>query len=386
MKEAVIVAYGRSAICKSRKGGVSGTHPVDYAAQVLKGVLDQVPEIDRNEIEDIIVGCAVQHNKTSMNVAKNIAVRAELPASVSAQSMNRFCSSGLQAVVTAANAIAAGQGDIIIAGGIEDMTGTFEPYPEKFCDSWLLENEPGAYMPMGITAENVAKKYGISRESMDRFAIESHQKAKLAKDSGKLAPSIIPVNGINYEGNEKMILEDEGIREDISFESLQTLKPCFVPENGTVTAATSSQTSDAAAFAVLMSSEKAKLLGIKPIAKLVNFAVAGCDSTIMGIGPVYAVPKVMKRAGLDISDMDVIEINEAFASQSIYCIEKLGFDKEKVNPYGGALALGHPLGATGTILICKALDYLKNTNGKYGLVTMCIGGGMGAAGILQRID
>lgn len=386
MKEAVIVAYGRSAVCKSRKGGFSGTHPVDYAAQVLKGVLDQVPEIDRSEIEDIVVGCAVQHNKTSMNVAKNIAVRAELPKNVSAQSINRFCSSGLQAVVTAANAIAAGQGDIIIAGGVEDMTGTFEPYPETNCDSWLLENEPGAYMPMGITAENVAKQFGVTREAMDRFAVESHQKAKLAKDAGKLAPSIIPVKGINFEGNEKMILEDEGIREDISFESLQMLKPCFVPENGTVTAATSSQTSDAAAFVVLMSLEKAKSLGIKPIAKLVNFAVAGCDSTIMGIGPVYAVPKVMKRAGLEISDMDVIEINEAFASQSIYCIEKLGFDKEKVNPYGGALALGHPLGATGTVLICKALDYLKNTNGKYGLVTMCIGGGMGAAGILQRID
>lgn len=386
MKEAVIVAYGRSAVCKSRKGGFSGTHPVDYAAQVLKGVLDQVPEIDRKEIEDIIVGCAVQHNKTSMNVAKNIAARAELPSSVSAQSMNRFCSSGLQAVVTAANAIAAGQGDIYVAGGVEDMTGTFEPYPEKFCDSWLLENAQGAYMPMGITAENVAKKFEISRESMDRFAVESHQKAKRAKENGKLTPSIIPVKGVDFEGNEKIIAMDEGIREDISFESLQTLKPCFVPENGTVTAATSSQTSDAAAFVVLMSLEKAQALGIKPIAKLINFAVAGCDSTIMGVGPVYAVPKVMKRAGLEITDMDVIEINEAFASQALYCIDVLGFDKEKVNPYGGAIALGHPLGATGAILICKALDYLKDNNGEYGLVTMCIGGGMGAAGILQRID
>ncbi len=320
-----------------------------------------------------------------MNVAKNIAVRAGLPENVAAQSINRFCASGLQSIALAANAIAAGQGDVIIAGGVEDMTSTFKPYPVEFCEEWLLEHAPGAYMPMGITAENVAKKFGITREEMDRFAVESHRKAKAARNGGKLAPSIIPVKAMDLHKNGKLITEDEGIREDASIESMSALKPCFLPEKGTVTAATSSQTSDAAAFVVLMSVQKAKKLGIKPIASLANFAVAGCDSTMMGIGPVYAVPKVMARSGLTVEDMDTIEINEAFASQSIYCIKELGFDTQKVNPYGGALALGHPLGATGTILTCKVLDYLKDNRKKYGLVTMCIGGGMGAAGILQML-
>ena len=387
MREPVIVAYGRSAVCKSRKGGFSGMHPLEYASQVLNGILDKLPQLDRSEIEDVIVGCAVQHGRASMNMGKLLAARAGLPQEVSGQTLNRFCSSGLQAIATANNAILAGQGDVYVAGGIEDMTGTFEPYPEDYWDPWLKENDPGAYMAMGITAENVVKRYHITREEMDLFAVESHHKAQKARDEGKLAPCIIPVKGVNRDGEEKLITVDEGIRDNIKFENLQALKPCFLPEGeGTVTAGTSSQTSDAAAFVVLMDREKAESLGIKPLGKLVSFAVAGCDSTEMGVGPTYAVPKVMKRANMSIADMDVIELNEAFASQSIYCINKLGLNREKVNPYGGALALGHPLGATGAFLTGKVLDYLKDNQKKYGLVTMCIGGGMGAAGIFERLD
>lgn len=383
-REAVIVAYGRSAVCRSRKGAFANTHPVDYSAQVLKGVLAKVPELNPEDIEDVIMGCAVQHNKVSMNVAKNVAVRAGLPECVSAHTINRFCSSGLQAIATGANAIAAGQGDVIIAGGVEDMTGTFEPYPIEHQDKWLLENAKGAYMGMGITAENVVKRYGITRLEMDQMAVESHAKAAKAQADGKLAPSIIPVKVLNEEGKEITVTQDEGIRPGTSLEKLSALEPCFV-QNGTVTAATSSQTSDASAFVILMEKEKAVSLGIKPVAKLKSFAVAGCDSTVMGLGPIYAVPKALQRAKLTIDHMDVIELNEAFAAQAIPCIQELGMNPDKVNPYGGAMALGHPMGATGAFLTCKALDYLQDNNEKYGLVTMCVGGGMGAAGIFELI-
>ena len=385
MREAVIVAYGRSPVCRSRKGGFSGMHPLEYAAQTLDGILNQIPQLDRGEIEDVIVGCAVQTGKTSMNMGKLLAARAGLPQNVAAQTINRFCSSGLQAIATASNAILAGQGDVYVAGGIEDMTSTFAPYPKEDCDQWLLENDIGAYMPMGITAENVVSRYGITREEMDAFAVASHNKAKKARDEGKLAPSIIPVEGINFEGAKQLITQDEGIRDNASMEGMAALKPCFLRENGSVTAGTSSQTSDAAAFVVLMEKEKALALGIQPVAKLVSFAVAGCDATEMGVGPVYAVPKALQRANLAVEDMDVVELNEAFASQSIYCIRELKLDPEKVNPYGGALALGHPMGATGAFLTAKVLDYLKDNQKRYGLVTMCIGGGMGAAGIFERL-
>lgn len=384
-REVVIAAYGRSAVCRARKGSFVGTHPIEYSAQVLKGVLDKLPQLDRADIEDVIMGCAVQHYKASMNIAKSVAARAELPESVAGHTINRFCSSGLQAIATAANAIAAGQGDVIVAGGVEDMTGTFEPYPEEHQDAWLNEHAPGAYMAMGITAENIVKHYGLTREEMDQMAVESHAKAAKAKADGKLAPSIIPVTVVGEDGTEQVVTEDEGIRPGTSLESLASLKPCFLPETGTVTAATSSQTSDAAAFVVLMEAEKAKVLGIRPIAKLRAFAVAGCDATMMGLGPIYAVPKAMQRAGLTVDDMDVIELNEAFAAQAIPCIRELKMNPAKVNPYGGAMALGHPMGATGAFLTCKALDYLQDNNGRYGLVTMCIGGGMGAAGIFEML-
>lgn len=384
-RKAVIAAYGRSAVCRARKGSFAGTHPIEYSAQVLKGVLDKIPQLDRRDIEDVIMGCAVQHNKTSMNIAKSVVARAELPECVAGHTINRFCSSGLQAIATAANAIAAGQGDVIVAGGVEDMTGTFEPYPIENQDPWLNEHAPGAYMAMGLTAENIVKDRGLTREEMDQMAVESHAKAAKAQAEGKLAPSIIPVTVLDENGNEKTVDQDEGIRPSTNLESLATLKPCFIPETGTVTAATSSQTSDAAAFVVLMSEKKAAELGIRPIAELKSFAVAGCDATKMGLGPIYAVPKALQRAGLGIDDMDVIELNEAFAAQAIPCIQDLKMDPAKVNPYGGAMALGHPMGATGAFLTCKALDYLQDTKGKYGLVTMCIGGGMGAAGVYELL-
>ncbi len=384
-RDVIIAAYGRSAVCRSRKGSFADVHPIEYSAQVLNGVLDKIPQLDRGDIEDVIMGCAVQHKTTSMNIAKSVAARAGLPDSVAGQTINRFCSSGLQAIATAANAIAMGQGDVIVAGGVEDMSDTFEPYPEEYQDAWLNENAPGAYMGMGITAENIVKDRGITREEMDRMAVESHRKAAKAKAEGKLAPSIIPVTVTDAAGSTIVVTEDEGIRPDTSMETLASLKPCFIPETGTVTAATSSQTSDAAAFVVLMAAEKAEALGIRPLARLVSFAVAGCDSTRMGLGPIYAVPKALARADLTIDDMDVIELNEAFAAQAIPCIRELNMDPDKVNPYGGALALGHPMGATGAFLTCKALDYLQDNGGTYGLVTMCIGGGMGAAAVFERL-
>ena len=386
-REVVLVAYGRSPMCKAKKGSFAHTHPVEYGAQTLKGVLARVPELDPKEIGDVIVGCATIDNVTEMNMARLLVLRAGLPESICGQTVCRFCSSGLQTIATAANAIAIGEEDVIVAGGVEAMSYTFAPYPEEYMDKWLRENVPGAYMSMGETAENVVKRYGITRHDMDQMACESHAKAAKAQAEGKLAPSIIPITVLDENGNEKVCTQDEGIRPTTNMDTLATLKTCFIPEDegGTVTAATSSQTTDGAAFAVLMSREKADALGIKPLARFVGFNVAGCDPTEMGVGPSYAVPKLMKRIGMTVDQMDVIELNEAFASQALYCIRKLGLDPKKVNPYGGAMALGHPMGATGAFLTCKALDYLRDNNGKYALVTMCIGGGMGAAGVFELL-
>lgn len=378
--DAVIVAYGRSACCKARKGGLAHTHPVDYGAQVLKGVLDRVPQLPPERIDDLIVGCAMPVGPMDRNAARLIALRAGLPHTVCAHTINRFCSSSLQAIATAANAIMANQMDCVVAGGVEDMSVCFTDYPEEYQNPWLTEHCPGSYMSMGETAERVADRFGITRQSMDAMAVESHRKAHEAQVNGKLQPSIIPV--VNQQG--ETLTQDEGIRPGTSMETLAGLKPCFRPD-GRVTAATSSQTTDAAAFVVVMSAKLAQQLNIKPIARFVGFAVAGCDPTVMGLGPIFAVPKVMARSGMSIEDMDVIELNEAFASQAIACMQELNLPKEKVNPYGGAMALGHPMGATGAFLTGKALDYLKDTGGKYALVTMCIGGGMGAAGIFELL-
>lgn len=384
-REAVIVAYGRSAIAKAgKKGFLREIHPVDYAGAVLKGVLEKIPKLDKKDIADCVVGCSKPERAQAANIGRVIALRAGLPTNVPGQTVCRFCASGLQSISIAANMIATGQADAIVAGGVESQTMIPAGYDPAAINKWMEENDPDVYMSMGLTAENVAEKYGISREEMDAFAVESHRKAAVAQEAGKFDTEIIPIEGIDLEGNKFIFDKDQGIRKSTTMESLAELKTVF-KEDGRVTAGQSCQTSDAAAFTVLMSREKAEELGLKPIARFVAYAVAGVDPSIMGIGPIEAVPKVMKMAGLSVDDMDIIELNEAFSAQAIPCIRTLGFDVNKVNPNGGAIALGHPLGATGTILTCKALNQLERTNGKYALITMCIGGGMGAAGIIEKL-
>ena len=387
LENVVVVACGRSAIARSgKKGALREMHPVDLGGLVLKGVLERdLPNLPLELIEDVIVGCAQPDLKQGCNIARAIALSAGLPHSVPGVQINRFCSSGLQAVAMAAGMIESGMNDIIVAGGIESMTAVPANYDRSpYFNEWIMEHEPGVYMSMGQTAENVAEKYNISREEMDAFAVGSHAKAAAAQDAGKFDAEIIPLPGVDADGNPILFDKDQGIRRGTNLESLAQLKPCFV-ENGKVTAATSSQTSDGASFVVLMSKQKAEELGIRPIARFVGFAATGCDPAYMGLGPIYAVPKVMEQTGLTVDDMDVIELNEAFAAQAIPCIRELCLDERKVNLNGGAIALGHPMGATGAFLTCKALGELKRTGGKYALITMCIGHGMGAAGIYELL-
>ena len=383
MRKCVIAAYGRSAIGKAGKGTLAQANPVDYGAEVLNGVLKRVPQLDLNEIDDCIVGCAIPEGKMGLNPARNIVLRAGLPHKVSGQTVNRFCSSGIQSVAIGASMIMSGLQDVVVAGGVESMSCPVFSSGEEFLDKWLVDNTE-CYVPMGITAENVAEKYSISRVRMEEMAVESHAKAAEAVENGVFDPEIIPVTGFDQEGFPIEFKRDECYRRGSNLDSLAKLNPCF-KEDGLVTAATSSQRSDGAAFAVLMSEEKAGELGIKPVASFVSFVVDGLDPAYMGLGPIHAVEKIMAKTGLRLDDMDVIELNEAFASQAIATIETLNMDKDKVNPRGGALALGHPLGATGGILLAKAINYLQETGGKYGLITMCIGGGMGAACIIEMM-
>ena len=382
LKDAVIVAYGRSPCCKARKGGYArtGMNAIDFTAQVVRGVLDKVPQLKPEMIDDFIFGTAATMNALAQNAGRNVVHRAQLPDSVPAITINRYCSTGLQAMADAANAIRAGEMDVVMVCGAEDMTNSFGPLDPTYMNKWLLEHRPDSMVPMGITAENVAERYHISRHDMDELAVESHHRAAAAQQRGDLAASIIPI--ILPDGTVQT--EDEGIRPETSLEALAGLKPSF-KEGGSFTAGNSSQMTDAAAAAILMSTDKAKELGIRPIARFVGFAVGGCAPDEMGIGPTVAVPKVMARTGMTLDQMDVIELNEAFASQALYCIRTLGMDSDKVNPWGGAMALGHPQGATGIFLSIKALDYLKKNGGRYALITMCIGGGMGAAGILELL-
>lgn len=387
-EKVVVVAYGRSAVGKAnRKGALRKSHPINFGGQVLKGVLEKVPELKPEMIDDVIVGCAMQVGPQAFNIARMLSSRAGVPNSVPAMSVNRFCCSGIQTMGIGAAEIESGQADIIVAGGVESMSfipiSAMMDHPELFEEN-VMRDDPDQFISMGTTAENVAEKYGITREELDEFACESHRKAAEAQEDGRLQTSVIPIPGVDAEGNEIIFDKDQGIRKSTTMESLKALEPCF-KEGGVMTAGTSSQTSDGAGFAVLMSEDKAKELGIKPIAKFLGYQVAGCDPAYMGLGPIYAVPKVMEMTGLTVDDMDVIEINEAFASQSIACIRELGLDLKKVNPNGGAIALGHPLGATGGVLVSKALDELQRIDGKYALVTMCIGGGMGFAGVFELI-
>ena len=383
-RQAVVVAYGRSSVAKSgKKGALRNMHPVTLGGLTLEGVLAKLPQLEPGQVEDLIVGCAIPERKQGYNMARLVAARAGLPDSVCGMTVNRFCSSGLQAIALAAGQIACGVADIIVAGGIESMTAC--PVNLDISDTFdpeLLSMREEEYIPMGLTAENVAARYGVSRREMDEMAVESHRRAAAAQDAGLFDEEIVPLPGVDAEGNTIVFDKDQGIRRDTTLEKLAGLKPCF-REGGVVTAATSSQTSDAAAFVVLMTREKAEELGVKPIAVLESFAVAGCAPDYMGLGPIYAAPKALKKAGLTVADLDVVELNEAFAAQAIPCIKELGLDPAKTNPNGGAMALGHPQGATGAFLTCKLLSQLRRTGGRYGMVTMCIGGGMGAAGIYR---
>ena len=380
----VIVAYGRSAVAKSGdKGALRNLHPIDMGGLVLKGVMQKIPQLDLAVVEDVILGCAIPEGKQTLNPARLVAARAGLPYTTCGLTVDRFCSSSLQAAAIAAWQIEAGQAECIVAGGIESMTAlpmTVDRSGDR--DPWLVEHDPAQYISNGETAENVAEKYNVTREEMERLALESHQKAAHAQDAGYFDEQIIPLPGVDLEGNEIVFNKDQGVRRDTSLEKMAAMKPAF-RENGRVTAATSSQTSDGAGFLVMMSREKAASLGLKPLASLIGFCVGGLDPAYMGLGPIYAVPKVMEYTGLTVDDMDVIELNEAFAAQVSPCIKELKMNPAKVNPNGGAMALGHPLGATGAILSCKAISEMRRIGGKYAMVTMCIAGGMGAAGIFK---
>ncbi len=391
MQEAVIVSAVRTAVGKAKKGTLKDYRPEEMAAVVLQEAINRIG-IDPAMVEDVLMGCAMPEGVQGLNIARLSVFRAGFPYTVPAATINRFCSSGLQTIAMAAERIMAGFADVMIAGGVESMsmvpmTGVqFRPNP------WLAENFPEAYISMGHTAERVAEKYGISREDQDAFALRSHQRAIAAIDSGKFKEEIVPLEVkqkvLNPDGSitEKNVVfdTDEGPRRDTSMEALARLRPVF-KEGGTVTAGNSSQMSDGAAAVVVMSRKKADELGVKPLARFVGFAVAGVPPDIMGIGPIEAVPKVLQKTGLTLDDIDLIELNEAFASQSLAVIRTLGFDLEKTNVNGGAIALGHPLGCTGTKLTVQIIHELKRRGGRYGLVTMCIGGGMGAAGIIEML-
>jgi len=386
LRRVVAVACGRSPVGKANKSGALRTaHPVDLSGYVLSRIVDK-SGLHASDLEDVIVGCSKPEGVQGMNFARLIASRAGCGWGVPGMTLNRFCSSGLQAISTAANSIAVGQADIVAAGGTELMSRMGQAgNPDAFCE-WIMEHDPGQYMPMGVTAEKVAKQYGITRVEMDEFAVESHLRAAGATEKGYFTEEIIPVQGVDVEGNPITFERDQGIRPDTSVEALAALNPVFAKENGTVTAGQASQISDGTSFVILMSEEKAWEMKVTPIARFIGFAVTGVDPSLMGIGPISAIEKLMKMTGLSLGDMDVIELNEAFAAQAIPCIRELSMDPKKVNPNGGAIALGHPTGATGAILTTKILGELRRTGGRYGLISMCIGGGMGAAGIWEMVQ
>jgi acetyl-CoA acyltransferase len=396
MRETVIVSSVRTPVGKAFKGSLRATRPDDLAAIAIQEAIRRVPGLDPREIEDVILGCAMPEGEAGMNVARIASQRAGLPAEVPAITINRFCSSGLQAIAMAAERIMVGAADVILAGGTESMSmipmggNRISPNP------WLMDHYPDAYLSMGLTAENLAKKYGITREKADAFSLASHQKALAAIAAGRFKDEIVPVevkatvvsNGSSGHAAKaktttSLFETDEGPRADTSMEALAKLKPAF-HARGTTTAGNSSQTSDGAAAAIVMSAEKARALGAKPMARFLGFATAGVPAEIMGIGPAYAIPKVLKLVGLKLDQIDVIELNEAFAVQSLAVIQEAGLDPARINPNGGAIALGHPLGCTGAKLTASILRELERRSARYGMVTMCIGGGMGAAGIFER--
>ena len=392
MREVVIASSVRTPVGRAYKGGLRATRPDEMAATAIKGALARVPQLDPKEIEDVIFGCAMPEAEQGMNVARIASLRAGLPVECSAMTINRFCSSGLQSIAMAADRIMSGGSDVILAGGVESMTMIPMGGNKVSANPWLIDNYPDAYLSMGLTAERLAQRHGISREQADEFSLASHKKAMAAIAAGKFNDEIVPVpvsfttpNGSKPKRVEIEFKMDDGPRADTSMEALAGLKPAFHVK-GTVTAGNSSQMSDGAAATIVMSAERAQALGIKPLARFVAFATAGYKPEEMGIGPVYAIPKALKLAGLNLDQIDVIELNEAFAAQSLSVIKVGGLNPDKVNPNGGAIALGHPLGCTGAKLTASVIRELKRRNGKYGLVTMCVGGGMGAAGIIENIQ
>ncbi|OPG15748.1 acetyl-CoA C-acyltransferase [Ferroacidibacillus organovorans] len=391
MNEAVIVAGARSAIGRSGRGSLRHTRPDEFGSAVLKEMLSRVA-FDPAEIEDIILGCATPEAEQGMNMARIVGLRAGLPTNVAGMTINRFCSSGLQSIALAAQGILAGTYDAVVAGGVESMSrlpmGGYNLSPNPY----LAENFPDAYISMGHTAEEVARRFGVSREDQDAFALRSHRLAAAANDEGKLDAQIVPLQVSVQETDEDgrtatrsfTFSRDEGIRRETTLDALAKLKPAF-SLNGSVTAGNSSQTSDGAAAVLMMSAARAAREGLNPIGVFRSFAVAGVDPDIMGVGPVAAVPKALEKAGLSLAEIDLIELNEAFAAQAVQVIRALGMNEEIVNVNGGAIAIGHPLGCTGTRQTVDLLEELKRQKKRYGLVTMCIGGGMGAAGVIERV-
>jgi acetyl-CoA acyltransferase len=391
MREVVLVSSVRTPVGRANRGTLRATRPDELGAIAIKGALERVPQLDLKEVEDVILGCAMPEAEQGMNVARTASLRAGLPVETSAMTINRFCSSGLQSIAMAAERIASGGADIIVAGGTESMSFVPMGGHKISPNPWLVEHYPDSYLSMGLTAERVAQRHGITRQAADEFSLRSHQKALAAIQAGRFEDEVVPVpvsfttpNGSKPKRHEIIFKIDEGPRADTSLEALAALKPAFHAK-GIVTAGNSSQTSDGAAAAVVMSAERAKQLGIKPLVRYVAFATAGYKPEEMGVGPVYAIPKALKLAGLKLADIDVIELNEAFAAQALAVIQEAHLDAERVNPNGGAIALGHPLGCTGAKLTATVIRELKRRNGRYGMVTMCVGGGMGAAGIFENL-
>jgi len=404
MPEAVIVSAVRTPVGRAYKGSLRATRPDDLAALAIKEVLARVPAVDAKQIDDVILGCAMPEGEQGMNVARIAALRAGLPVETSAMTINRFCSSGLQAIALAAERIRGGSAEIIVAGGTESMSLVPMGGNKVSPNPWLVDHYPDTYINMGLGTENIARKFGITREQADAFSANSHKKALAAIAAGNFKDETIPVevkitslpsngNGASSKSQSSpkpttetsLFDTDELPRADTSLEILAKLKPAFHAK-GTVTAGNSSPMSDGAAAAVVMSDARAKALGLKPLARFVAYATAGCPPEEFGIGPVFAIPKALKLAGLSLSDIAVIELNEAFAAQSLAVIQQAALDPSRVNPNGGAIALGHPLGCTGAKLTATLIRDLQRKNARYGMVTMCIGGGMGAAGIFERLS
>jgi acetyl-CoA acyltransferase len=393
MKEAVVVSAVRTAVGKAPRGILKDTRPDNVAAIIIKEAVARAPGLKVEDIDDVVIGCAFPESDQGLNLGRVVAMRAGFPYTVPGQTVNRFCSSGLQAIATAAYEIMVGASDVMIAGGVEFMSQVPIMGLTPSVNPYLVEHNPQVYTSMGLTAENVAAKFGITREEQDRFALSSHQKAARAIKEGKFKEEVLPIFAKVREVREDGMTEvkevlfdtEEGVRFDASYEAMAKLKPVFKAK-GTVTAGNSSQTSDGAAALVLMSRERAEALKVNPLATFRSYAVAGVPPEIMGVGPAYAAPKALKKAGLTLDQIELIELNEAFASQSLYVIRELGLNLEILNVNGGAIAMGHPLGCTGAKLTTTLLYEMKRRKVRYGLVTMCIGGGMGAAGVFERVD